>query len=71
MPVSTSETRGLPVDPVCRGWEWDDVRAVIGSAQAHVVPLVVVPDVLRQGRVRVSFALDKEDRVTSASVLSH
>jgi hypothetical protein len=38
--VDQSAENGLPADPVRRGWQRDDVRAVIGGAQAHVVPLV-------------------------------
>jgi hypothetical protein len=62
--VDQSAEHGLSADLVWRGWERDVVRAVVGGAQVHVVSLVaaagvVVPDVLGQDRVQVSFAGDE------------
>jgi len=62
--VDESAEDGTAADLVWRGWQRDDVRAVGGGAQVHVVPLVaaagvVVLDVRRQDRVQVSFAGDE------------
>ena len=69
--VDQSAENGLPADPMRRGWQRDDVRAVIGGSQAHVVPLVaatsvVVLDVLRQDRAQMPFA-DDEHPVSALS----